>query len=217
MSSNFNKIVLVDEDTVVGRGVSYVLQHELVQQTQVIKPSELLLNTNSTAMIQINNARLLLLLILERGQASIARFQQVYDRFHDVPMIVMGRRGDHSLFKHVRMSQSKGWLPHDCSRTELAKSIRSVMKGEDYFPVVNVCEIDSEPQSDIAISPMLTDREFEVFSMLAEGLNVHEVAERLFLSSKTVSNHRTNILNKLHLNNSAQLARLAIRHGVIEP
>lgn len=201
----------------VGRGVSYVLQHELVQQTQVIKPSELLVNVNTTAMMQINSARLLLLLILERGHASINRFQQVYERFHDVPMIVMGRRGDHALFKHVRTSHSKGWLPHDCSRTDLAKSIRAVVKGEDYFPVVNVGGMEDEADADVAISPMLTDREFEIFSMLAEGLNVHEVAERLFLSSKTVSNHRTNILNKLHLNNSAQLARLAIRHGVIEP
>lgn len=216
MSNNFHKIVLIDEDTVVGRGVSYVLQHELIQQTEVVKPSDLLLNTNSSAIISLNNARLLLVLILETGQASIARFQQIYDRFRDVPIIVMGRRGDHALFKHVRMSHSKGWLPHDCSRGELAKSIRAVIKGDDYFPVINMQEVEDKP-AETPVSPMLTDREFEIFSMLAEGLNVHEVAERLFLSSKTVSNHRTNILNKLQLNNSAQLARLAIRHGVIDP
>jgi two-component system invasion response regulator UvrY len=63
----------------------------------------------------------------------------------------------------------------------------------------------------------LTDREFEVFRMLAEGRSVNDVAEKLFLSPKTVGTYQTRILQKTGTENTAELARLAIRKGLIEP
>jgi len=62
----------------------------------------------------------------------------------------------------------------------------------------------------------LTKREFEVFHMLADGKSVQDIAKILHLSSKTVGTHRTRITNKLGCRNMADLARIAIRHGVIQ-
>ena len=63
----------------------------------------------------------------------------------------------------------------------------------------------------------LSKRELEILTSLANGHSVHEVAALLGRSPKTVNNHRTNILHKLKLRNSAQLARFAIRNKLIKP
>ncbi|MDM8560219.1 response regulator transcription factor [Candidatus Parabeggiatoa sp. HSG14] len=63
----------------------------------------------------------------------------------------------------------------------------------------------------------ISSREFEVFLLLAEGKTVNEIAEILTLSSKTVGHHYTHLKNKLKVSNMAELARLAIREGVLEP
>jgi len=62
----------------------------------------------------------------------------------------------------------------------------------------------------------LTPREQEVMRLLAEGLSTKEVAERLFISPKTVENHRTNIMSKLDLHSTIELIRYAARLGLID-
>ncbi len=62
----------------------------------------------------------------------------------------------------------------------------------------------------------LTPREQEILRVLAEGLSVKEIADKLFISPKTVENHRTNIMKKLGLNSSIELARYAARIGLID-
>lgn len=63
----------------------------------------------------------------------------------------------------------------------------------------------------------LSAREVEVLQALAEGFSVFEIAERLNRSAKTINNHRTHILHKLGLRNTAELTRLAVRLGLIQP
>jgi DNA-binding NarL/FixJ family response regulator len=62
----------------------------------------------------------------------------------------------------------------------------------------------------------LTPREGEVFSMLAEGLSAKEIAEKLFISPKTVENHRSNIMSKLDIHSSHDLVRYAAKLGLID-
>jgi two-component system invasion response regulator UvrY len=64
---------------------------------------------------------------------------------------------------------------------------------------------------------VLTEREFQVFRQLAEGMSVQEIATTLSISPKTVGVHQTHIMKKLRLRNSAELTRMAIRYGVIPP
>ena len=62
----------------------------------------------------------------------------------------------------------------------------------------------------------LSEREFEIFCLLAEGRTVVNISEDLHLSAKTVSNHRTHIMHKLQATNIVEITRLAIRNGLIE-
>ena len=62
----------------------------------------------------------------------------------------------------------------------------------------------------------LSDREFQVFRMLAEGKSISDIAERLSLSVKTVSTHKANILHKMNMATSGDLIRYAIAHRLVE-
>jgi DNA-binding NarL/FixJ family response regulator len=73
------------------------------------------------------------------------------------------------------------------------------------------------PGAEKAPHESLSDREFEVFKHLAAGTSVSEVAQRLNVSVKTVSTHKSNLMQKLGLANQSELVRYALRHGLTDP
>lgn len=111
-----------------------------------------------------------------------------------------------------------GYLSKRTAADALLRAVRVVARGEKFLEreiaqkiaLENLGGLD-DPLKD------LTDREFEVFRMLAEGRSVNDVAQKLFLSSKTVGTYQTRILQKTGTDNTAALVRLAIRKGLIEP
>jgi len=62
----------------------------------------------------------------------------------------------------------------------------------------------------------LTDREFQIFTMLASGIRKSEIAEKLSISKNTVSNHRNNILKKMNMSMNSELTRYAVQNGIIQ-
>ncbi len=113
---------------------------------------------------------------------------------------------------------AKGFICKRCNPDELLHAVRVVHQGRTF--------LDSETAQELAVHSVtgksdtpidvLTPREFEVFVLLAQGLPVKEIYPKLYLSPKTVNVHRANILEKLHAKNAAELARIAIRHHIIE-
>ena len=103
---------------------------------------------------------------------------------------------------------------------ELIKVLRQVLSGKKHFTIeqkelmTQIFIKSEEISSDL--DKLLTDREFQVMFMLAMGLNKSEIAEKLSVSINTISNHRYNILKKMHLSSNAELVRYAIHHGIIK-
>jgi two-component system invasion response regulator UvrY len=98
----------------------------------------------------------------------------------------------------------------------LVESVREVAKGNDYFPTGEHSGLTAPSADERAALERLTLREFEVFNLLALGHPVTDIAKMLNISQNTAGVHQTRIMNKLCLQNGAQLVRLAIRHGVVE-
>jgi DNA-binding NarL/FixJ family response regulator len=117
-----------------------------------------------------------------------------------------------------------GYLVKESAAEKLLTALESVATGEHYLdsPVSHsvIQQLIKSPEKDMKIADgpygSLTPREQEILRMLAEGLSAKEIAEKLFISPKTVENHRTNIMNKLGLNSSIELARYAARIGLID-
>ena len=128
---------------------------------------------------------------------------------------------DHPVYiKKMFKSGAKGFVSKNATKMELGKAIEMVYNGDIYISEeisrILLREYSNTADSDDnADYTSLTSREIEIIQLLADGLYTKEIAEKLFISDKTVERHKTNILKKLKLRNTAQLVKVAITKGII--
>jgi DNA-binding NarL/FixJ family response regulator len=116
-------------------------------------------------------------------------------------------------------SGASGYLTKESAPGELEQAIRKIAGGGAYVTaeVAEQLALGAMPGSQSQPHESLSDREFEVFRLLAEGVSVTDIGTRLKLSVKTVSTHKANLMQKMGLNNASDLVRYAIKHGLVEP
>ncbi len=118
---------------------------------------------------------------------------------------------------HVLSAGAKGFLTKRCPPDELLEAVKAIHSGEEYITEEIRLRISGGSSSAAEASlASLTRRELQIFSLLAEGKTVSQVAEEMFLSPKTVHAHRTNIFRKLGISNNSELVHLAIRHNLVQ-
>ncbi len=133
----------------------------------------------------------------------------------------------HSKIEYIRealRAGATGYVVKESAADRLVQGLEAVSKGE-YFLDSSlshkvVKQLVESPEKGANIKDAgyvsLTPREQQVMRLLAEGLSPKEIAERLFISAKTVENHRTNITRKLDLHSTMELVRYAARLGLID-
>ena len=119
---------------------------------------------------------------------------------------------------------ARGYITKESAPKKLQQGIRTVLKG-DYFMDTSISSKVIKKLAGIPANEKksldnaydnLTPREQEVMGMVAEGLSTNEIGERLFISSKTVENHRSSIMRKLDLHSTIEIARYAAKLGIID-
>ncbi len=120
--------------------------------------------------------------------------------------------------KRVLKAGALGYLSKRSAAEELIKAIRQVHAGRTFLEPAIAQQLAMEQLTGTR-SPvdMLSEKEFKVFLALARGQSVAEIAEVLSLSPRTIGTHLYNIKQKLGASNSAELAIVAMRHGLLEP
>lgn len=111
-----------------------------------------------------------------------------------------------------------GYLTKESGAEEMAAAIRKVARGEKYLSAEIAQKVAINSLQEVPNSPfeMLSEREMQVMIMITSGLNVQDISDRLFLSSKTVNGYRYRMFEKLGLKNDVELTYLALKHGVID-
>ena len=112
---------------------------------------------------------------------------------------------------------ASGYLTKNCSIEEIADAIRVVSRGEHYISadIARQMALSMLPGTEQSPFDRLSQRELQVMLMVAQGQSVHDISDRLCLSSKTVSTYRYRLYDKLGVENDVELTRLAIRHGIV--
>lgn len=107
---------------------------------------------------------------------------------------------------------AKGYLTKDTSQEEVVAAILAVSKGNKYFSqniMANIVENINKPKEDHDFfKKVLSKREYEVLELIIEGMDTNEIADKLFISEKTVANYRISILQKCDVKNIVQLIKL---------
>jgi len=119
---------------------------------------------------------------------------------------------------------ARGYIAKESATQKLQQGISTVLKG-DYFMDTSVSQkvikklVGIQPGETKSLDNSyntLTPREQEVMAMVAEGLSTNEIGERLFISPKTIENHRSSIMRKLDLHSTIEIARYAAKLGIID-
>lgn len=111
-----------------------------------------------------------------------------------------------------------GYLTKESGLEEMAQAIRKVVKGEKYLSaeIAQKMAISSLQAAQDSPFDLLSEREMQVMFMVTRGLAVQDIAERLFLSSKTINGYRYRMFEKLGIKNDVELTYLAMKHRMIE-
>jgi DNA-binding NarL/FixJ family response regulator len=127
---------------------------------------------------------------------------------------------NHPQYIKIMLRQgAKGFLSKNCMPEDLFQAIRAVHEGKTYLDkqsseilLHNYTHTESDYKSNLNL---LTAREIEIIRSLANGLITKEIGEKYFISDKTVERHKTNILKKMGLRNTAQLIKVAVEQGLL--
>jgi DNA-binding NarL/FixJ family response regulator len=134
-------------------------------------------------------------------------------------VLILTMYDDAEYVLKMRRAGVAGYLVKDGAASELIDAIRTLKAGKTYFgpqaakALADACQHNG-PVSDDPYA-RLTDRERQIFQLIVEGCTNARIAQQLYISPKTVDNHRTHLMNKLGLHCTAELLRYAARHGLI--
>ena len=123
-----------------------------------------------------------------------------------------------SLIKETYRMGAKAFVTKDCDPADLATAVRHAHQGKLYFlPQIAERLANLSVAGDASPQSQLDERGLAIFKLMAEGLTNAEIAEKLNLSTKTISNISQSVKEKLGVHRQAYITKLAVKHGLIEP
>lgn len=139
--------------------------------------------------------------------------------FPTLKIIALTNFEDVSFIKQIMKNGAMGYLLKNTGKNELIEAIKTVLNGERYLQqnIRNILLNESlgKTASTSFFMPKLTSREKEILILISKEFTTHEIAEKIFISVKTVESHRNNLMQKLAVKNSAGLVRVAFEKGLI--
>ena len=148
---------------------------------------------------------------------------QIISRHPETKVIMLSMHSDESYILRSLSAGARGYLLKDSAENDILPAVENVAQGRPYFsPMIASTLLDEYVQTmkkhKIQDSyDLLTDREKEVLQLLAEGKSNKDVATLLGLSPYTVESHRTNLMQKLGLHNTAEIVLYAVRKNIVGP
>ena len=206
-------VLLVDDHLLVRQGLKQILElekdikvigeagdgEEAITKVQELKPDIVLLDINMPKLNGIHTLR------------------RLKDMNNTTKVIMLTFHKDKEYLYEVINLEANGYVLKDAESNSLIKAVREVHKGNSYIhPNMTsdiVKEINNKNSKDDK-KPRLTRREYEVLTLIAEGLNNKQIARNLFISEKTVKNHVSNIFKKINVSDRTQAAIYAYRHNI---
>lgn len=208
------KILLVDDHAVVRMGFKMLIEAEA--DIKVIGEAE----SGETAikLFQELKPDIIVMDITMPGIGGLEAIDRIMAKDKNTKILVLSAHEDSVHPKRVLNAGAMGYLTKRSAAEELIKAIKSIHQGKRYLEP-NIAQQMAITQLSGETNPVeiLSDREFEVFMALAKGKSTNDIADTLCLSPRTVGTHLYNIKQKLNANNSAEIALIAIRCGLIDP
>jgi two-component system response regulator NreC len=202
-------IVLADDHTVVRSALRMLLENE--HGFEVLAEAG---DADTAARYVLGHKPSVLVLDLNMpGRPSLEAIPDIRKASPATEIVVLTMQSEPAFARTALQAGVRGYVLKEAADTELVQAVRSAAAGETYLQPSLGARLASEPDSP---EDDLTDREREVLRLIVLGHTNAEIAERLFLSIRTVESHRAHIQQKLGLSGRSELVRYALDRGLID-
>jgi len=208
------KILIVDDHAVVRAG----LRHFFADVDDIDIADEAASATVAIQKIRTADFDVVLLDISMPDKSGIDVLKQIRREKPDLPVLVLSMHPENRYAVQLLRHGASGYLQKEAMPTELVTAIRTVRQGRRYISSAlgELLASELDRGDDRALHECLSERERQVFMLLAQGEAAGVIATNLNLSVKTVSTYRTRILQKMRASNNADLTYYAIKNGLVD-
>ncbi|MBO7382054.1 MAG: response regulator transcription factor [Muribaculaceae bacterium] len=167
------------------------------------------------AYITDNEIDVILLDIIMPKVSGIEALRRIKAHDAEMPVVMLSASSSQDIIQEAIQNGADGFLSKQADVHEIISAATSAAEGVHYYgkDIAQLIYDIKVSKSDVHIQ--LSKREQEVVELCSEGLTCHEIAERLFISPRTIETHKNAIFKKLGIHNSVELVRYAINHGII--
>jgi len=208
------KILVADDHSVVRKGLIQIVKemHEVAEVEEAVNGLEVLDKVKSTKY------DLIILDISMPDKSGLDVLIELKNYYGNLPVLILSTYPEELYAIRALKAGASGYLNKSTVVEELASAIRRVAKGEKYVSTTLAEKLAFSFGEDKNELPheKLSDREFQVLLLIASGKSLSQIAESLFLSSKTISTYRARILEKMDLTNNAEITNYAIKTNLVE-
>lgn len=207
------RLIIVDDHAIVRRGLRRICETD----RDLVVAAEARSGAEALAWLGANPVDVVLLDMTMPGVHGVDLIKQIASIRPASRILVLSMHAEAELATRALRVGAHGYLTKDGDPDVLITAIHKVASGGKFVdPSLMEALLFAKLDAEVQTMSALSDREFEVFRLLASGASVTEIAERFSLSAKTISTHKTRLMQKLGLRSNADIVRLAIAEGIIK-
>jgi len=207
-------VLIVDDHPIVRRGLKQVLQDE--PDFSVVEAGHA---REALDQIQQQPVDLVIADIDLPGMNGIDLLKEIKRQNKQTPVLMLSIYPEDQVAVRVLRAGAAGFLSKEAAPEQLVIAIRKILQGGKHISerVADLLVMNLGGASEKSLHEKLSDREFQILTLLGEGKTVKQIAETLSLSVPTVSTYRARILNKMEMKSTAELVRYAIQNRLSNP
>ncbi len=202
------RVLIAEDHQIVRDGLKRIL----ASTTDIEVAGEATGGDEALALVKVNDYDVAMLDMSMPGLSGFDLIKRLKLEKPKLRILVLSMHGERQYAARALKAGASGYLNKDSASDQLVSALRKIAAGGVHIGEAAAASLVSPSGG---VHEALTDREFEVMRLLVEGLAPTDIAERLHLSIKTVSTHKTRILEKLNLGGTAELVRYALENKLV--
>lgn len=208
------KVLIADDHAIVRQGLKQVLAEADDMQVG----GEATNGLETLEQIRNHDWSVVVMDMSMPGRSGIELIKLAKAERPKLPILILTMHSEDQYAMRALQAGAAGYMTKESAPDQLVNAIRKVAAGGVYVSAATAEKLaqNIRPGNEALPHTRLSNREFEVFQMLTSGVSLSEAAQKLSLSVKTISTHKTHILAKLNLANQTELVRYAIKHGLAD-
>jgi DNA-binding NarL/FixJ family response regulator len=208
------RVLLADDHAIVRTGLKEIL----ADTGDIVVTGEAGSGHEALARIREDKYDVVVLDLSMPGRSGIELIKQIKGERAAPRVLVLSMHSEAQYAVRALKAGASGYLTKESAADQLVAAIRRIAAGGAFVSpeTAERLALDFNQPADSAPHTRLSDREYQVFQLIVAGESVSEIAKRLSLSVKTVSTHKTNLMDKMGIDNQVELVRYALRHKLID-